>query len=396
MIIELHLLQSFPVSNLNRDDLGQPKTATFGGHLRARISSQSLKRAARFLMPSYDLDDSDIGVRTRLLVQKAAERLTESGRDGAESAGVVAAGLRELGFGYDAKKQTTQYLLFLGHKAPGTLAAYCDNEWDRLKAVADKAAEAEVKPRRQTKKAGENEGDGDKAGKARPKKGSKEYEEARRLLDATRAVDIACFGRMIADNADFNVQAAAQVAHALSTHAVVTEYDYFTAVDDFNPESETGAGMIGTFDFNAACYYRYANLDLTQLDANLDGDTALVGRAASAWLKAFIHAVPGGKQNVTAARTPPETLLAVVRERGAWNLANAFLEPVAGANLLADSTERLFGHFQRLRAFYRSFPLQASVAATVAGSRPDIADVTWADSDEDFVGAVLRATKAGA
>ncbi len=329
MIIELHLLQSFPVSNLNRDDLGQPKTATFGGHLRARISSQSLKRAARLLFKDYGLDQSDIGIRTRLIVDSTTAQLVEAGRDADEARRVVVAGLWKLGFGYDEAKKSTQYLLYVGRHAPEVLAGYCNTDWDKLKTEADAAAAAAAKKKAAKKEPGER--DSKPASKPKLLKGSLEFEAAKNLLSATRAVDIACFGRMIADNADFNVSAASQVAHALSTHAVVTEYDYFTAVDDLNPEGETGAGMIGTLDFNTACYYRYANLDLDQLQRNLDGDAALTGRTVSVWLKAFIDAVPGGKQNSTAALTPPQTLLAVIRDRGSWNLANAFLEPVTGA-----------------------------------------------------------------
>ncbi|MBO4164268.1 type I-E CRISPR-associated protein Cas7/Cse4/CasC [Micromonospora antibiotica] len=385
MIIELHLLQSFPVSNLNRDDVGQPKTATFGGQVRGRISSQSLKRAARLLFQRYGLAATETGVRTKRLVDKTALMLKEErGRDYDESVGVASSALLALGFGLDKRRNTlTEYLLFVGNQAVELLADYCDRDWNRL--AADAAARAKAAEKKKTDAADE------KKSKIKPDKQT--LEAAGRILDASRVVDVALFGRMIADNKDFNVNASSQVAHAISTHAVVNEYDYYTAVDDLQPQDESGADMIGTVDFNSACYYRYANLHLDQLGTNLRGDTDLVARATRAWLEAFIDAVPSGKQNSTAALTPPETLLVVVRDKGAWNLANAFLKPVTGHDLMVTSTQELFGHFNRLRRFYGEDDLRAVVAASIS------ADVTGLDAREvapsrhELVSRVLAATK---
>lgn len=349
MILELHLLQSFPVSNLNRDDLGQPKSATFGGVPRARISSQSLKRAARTLFTEHGLDATNVGSRTKRLVTATTEALAERGRDTEQAPQIVAAALHQLGFGVE-NTQLTEYLLFVGGDAVALLADFCEQNWDT---IADAVEEAQKSKKSSTQAI--------KIPKAKP---SKEVAAAaKRIFDATRAADIALFGRMIADNTDFNVDAASQVAHAISTHAVATEFDYYTAVDDLKREDELGADMIGTIDFNTACYYRYANLDLTQLGRNLHGDQELVSQAAQAWLGSFIHSTPGGKQTTTAARTMPETLLGTVRSGGAWNLANAFLRPVTGTDLLGSSTERLFSHFQSLRGFYGTAELH-----TVAGA----------------------------
>ena len=356
MILELHLLQSFPVSNLNRDDLGQPKSATFGGVPRARISSQSVKRAARQLFTEHGLHGADVGSRTKRLVSETAKVLTTRGRDEETAPGVVAAALHQLGFGVE-KTRLTQYLLFVGSDAVTLLADFCEDNWDPIVQAVDKAA-AENKS---TKDSASSPA---KISKVKP---SKEIQAAaKRIFDATRAADIAMFGRMIADNTDFNVAAASQVAHALSTHAVATEFDFYTAVDDLKRDDEPGADMIGTVDFNTACYYRYANLDLDQLRRNLEGDDELVARAAQAWLGAFVHATPGGKQPSTAARTMPETLLGTVRTRGAWNLANAFLRPVSGTDLLGASSERLFTHFQSLRGFYGSSELRAVAGAALS------------------------------
>ncbi|MER5457053.1 type I-E CRISPR-associated protein Cas7/Cse4/CasC [Micromonospora sp. NPDC002389] len=385
MIIELHLLQSFPVSNLNRDDVGQPKTATFGGQVRGRISSQSLKRAARLLFNRYGLRPDETGVRTKRLVEQAAGLLRdEHQRDFEEAVAVASSGLLALGFGLDKRRKTlSEYLLFVGTEAATLLAEYCERDWDRLAADAVDRAKAAEK-----KKADATE---EKTSKVKPDKAT--LDAAARILDASRVVDVALFGRMIADNKDFNVSAASQVAHAISTHAVVNEYDYYTAVDDLQPQDESGADMIGTVDFNSACYYRYANLHLDQLASNLSGDTELVARATRAWLEAFIDAVPSGKQNSTAALTPPETLLVVVRDRSAWNLANAFLKPVTGNDLMVTSTQQLFGHFNRLRRFYGEDDLRAVVAASITADVAGLDEREVAPSRHELVARVLAATK---
>ncbi|PZG41390.1 type I-E CRISPR-associated protein Cas7/Cse4/CasC [Spongiactinospora gelatinilytica] len=372
MITELHLLQSFPVSNLNRDDVGQPKTATFGGYVRGRISSQSLKRAARLLFDRYGLDRAEVGVRTKRLLDSVVAALHDKNPD--EARPIVIAALQQLGFGLDANKGLTEYLLFVGRESVERLADHCRDNWDKLQTFAEAKTEAQKK-------------------KIKPDRAAQA--EIRRILDASRAADIALFGRMIADNKDLNVDAASQVAHAISTHVVLTEFDFYTAVDDFKPEDESGADMLGTIDFNTACYYRYANVDLTQLAKNLQGDVDLAKRTARAWLLAFVNAVPGGKQNSMAARTMPDTLLGVVREHGAWNLANAFLNPITDADVMQASTTALVEHFGKLRGFYGDDQIRAAVAASVSGKISDVAGVQVVGSLNDFTTKVIDAGKYG-
>lgn len=246
--------------------------------------------------------------------------------------------------------------------------------WDTLEALA--SASSKPSKEKQTPKK-----------KAKPDKATQA--EVRRILDASRAADIALFGRMIADNKDLNVDAASQVAHAISIHVVATEFDFYTAVDDLKPQAESGADMLGTIDFNSACYYRYANVDLVQLAENLQGDLDLVQRTVRAWLLAFIHAVPSGKQNSTAARTMPDTLLGVVRDHGAWNLANAFLRPVVAEDIMADSTDRLLEHFAKLRGFYGAEHIRTVSAASVSGEIPAAEGVQVVTSLDAFAGAML-------
>jgi CRISPR system Cascade subunit CasC len=398
MLIELHLLQSFPVSNLNRDDIGQPKTVRFGGYTRGRISSQCLKRAARGLLPAYGLQESELGWRTKRLADAAAGLLTNQGRPPEDAAEIAEAGLESLGFAF--KNGLTQYLLYVGRPAADILAGYCDRDWDQLTAaIARKKKDAERKKRKKPDAdepedndsgAPTGEASGRRPAKVKPQGAA--AKEAQRLFDATRVADIALFGRMIADNTDFNITGACQVAHAISTHAIATEFDFYTALDDRKPTAEPGADMIGTVDFNAACYYRYANLDLGQLAENLPGDPDLASRGARAWLHAFIRAVPGAKQNSMAAPTVPEILLGVVRDAGSWSLANAFLRPVADtSDIMAASAEQLVRHFGQIRSFYGADQLRHVSYASLSGENPGLPEVHVANTAEDFVAGLLEA-----
>ncbi|MFE1080517.1 type I-E CRISPR-associated protein Cas7/Cse4/CasC [Nocardiopsis alba] len=397
MNIELHLLQSFPTSNLNRDDVGQPKSVTFGGVVRGRVSSQCLKRSARTLFPRYGLDQSELGERTKRLLLITARLLDDSSETDVpsdEARGIVQQALAWMGFAI-AEKDLTQYLFFLGPKAAEELAAYCREHWDdlieqgakrgKLQADLENAQEKLRQAERDDKKKARTQVDGykkklEKLDEVPAAKRKETKKAADRVLSAGRSVDIALFGRMIANNKDFNVDAASQVAHAFSTHAVATEFDFFTAVDDLKAneaDQDAGADMIGVVDFNAACYYRYANVDLDQLRRNLaEGSGAaqddteigkLVNRALEAWIRAFVNATPSGKQNSMAAHTRPDTLLMVAREHGSWNLANAFLKPVEGTAIMEDSTERLFTHFRKLREFYGDDEITKVAASSLSG-----------------------------
>jgi CRISPR system Cascade subunit CasC len=176
-----------------------------------------------------------------------------------------------------------------------------------------------------------------------------------KLLDGGKAADLALFGRMVADLPDANIDAASQVAHAISTNKVSMEFDYYTAVDDLKPEETEGAGMIGTVGFNSACFYRYANVDTEQLKTNLGGDEELAHKTLEAFLRACVAAVPTGKQNSMAAHNPPSFIFAVVRRSGLWNLANAFLKPISyspGGDLMENSLKALDGYWGRLSSVY--------------------------------------------
>ncbi|MCN9240669.1 type I-E CRISPR-associated protein Cas7/Cse4/CasC [Streptomyces sp. RY43-2] len=341
IFLDLHALQTVPPSNLNRDDTGAPKTAVYGGVPRARVSSQAWKRAIRaYFADEHLLDPAELGVRTKKVVELLADRI--EGLDGAvdrEAAlkladeTVKAAGFktevpkRKAG---QAKKNEdpdapapapeSKYLVFLSSRQLDGLAHLA------LQGAADITAFLKTK---------EN--------KAR----------AKEIADTRHSVDIALFGRMVADIADINVDAAVQVAHAISVHRVDNESDYYTAVDDENKDEETGAGMIGTVDFNSATLYRYAALGVHQLAANLgqglreeEPRTEPVRRAVEAFVHSFIASLPTGKINTFGHHTQPDAVVVKLRTTRPISFVSAFEDPIR-----SDAGGHVRGASDRLAAY---------------------------------------------
>lgn len=308
LFVEFHLIQNFAPSNLNRDDTGAPKDALFGGHRRARVSSQCFKRAIRLTARDHATIPAEFqGVRTKKLVQMIEERLAATSRDGARpriEAALSAAGLKVKDDG------RTEYLLFLGNKEVEGFAQLVREYWDELDSPA--ASGSEKKSKKEAKASAPAE----------------VVKKAKALLDGGKAVDVALFGRMLADLPEVNQDAACQVAHAISTHRVEREFDYFTAVDDKGDADETGAGMIGQVEFNSATFYRYAVIDVAKLVGNLQDDTELALAGLEAFTKAMAMAIPSGKQNTFAAHNLPAFVGVALRETSPINLANAFERPV--------------------------------------------------------------------
>jgi CRISPR system Cascade subunit CasC len=255
MIIELHILQNFAPSNLNRDDTGSPKDCDFGGYRRARISSQCLKRAIRQAFKEEELiNPSHLAKRTKRLVDEITRRLKEAGKSEEEARKAVKVLLN--GVKLTVKEDDkTQYLLFLGAGEIQALADLCITYWDELAKIVPQADEDGTKPKKgkDAKKAGAD---------ALP---AKIQQAVRKTLNGSRAADLALFGRMLADLPEQNINAASQVAHAISTNKVSMEFDFYTAVDDLRPDDNQGSDMLGTIEFNSACFYRYANVD-TELE----------------------------------------------------------------------------------------------------------------------------------
>jgi CRISPR system Cascade subunit CasC len=344
MLVELHIIQNFAPANLNRDDTGAPKDCEFGGVRRARISSQCLKRAVRTAFETQDLLPGEHRAkRTKRLRDELTERLVAAGRPRELAQAVAEAAITSAGLSVD-KEGRTQYLLFLGEREIASAAKVCLQHWD---ALAEGATTGE--PSEGTRPQGR---EAKRAARAALPEVRKAMEA---LLTGGKAADLALFGRMLADLPDRNIDAASQVAHAISTHQVSVEFDYFTAVDDLSPREETGAGMIGTVEFNSACYYRYANVDLDQLQKNLAGDVELARQTLDAFLRASVAAIPSGKQNSMAAQNPPSLVMSVVRKAGAWSLANAFVRPVRPQgedDLIAASVRALDRYWKGLTGMY--------------------------------------------
>lgn len=317
MIIELHMLQNFAPSNLNRDDTGTPKNSEFGGHRRARISSQCQKRAVRTLfarrLEELGLTKDDLAERTRLVVDECVKQLVQAGKPEDQARTVVSTLLS--GARLKLKDDKTEYLLFLGRREIAALRNLAMQHWDELASIAAPTTTPQGTRRSAKKEAAATVPDHIKKALIAQ-------------FDAGKAIDVALFGRMVADLAEINSDAACQVAHAISTNPVNIEFDYFTAVDDLRPKQEPGAGMIGTVEFNSACYYRYASVDMRQLTQNLHNDEEQAHKALRAFIQAMIEAVPTGKQNYFAAHNPPSLIAVVARESGQWNLVNAFAKPV--------------------------------------------------------------------
>ena len=323
--IEFHMIQSFPPANLNRDDTNMPKDCEFGGVRRARISSQCIKRSIR-LHPDFKkytgIAPAD---RSRRLIDPIQKALIKAGKKPEEALETASAFVSELLGGLDKLKESESYprskvLFYASKEETSAMAQALLDDWD----------------------------------KKDYKKLVKDY--VKQFSERTSAPDIALFGRMLADNPNLSMEASCQVAHAISTHRVNMEMDFFTAVDDLQQTEDAGAGMMGVTGFNAATFYRYAAIDWGQLVRNLGGNTDLAKNTVRGFLSAMAKAIPTGKQNAFAAQTPPSLILAVVREdEQAWSLVNAFEKPITtrgNQSILHQSAAALDNHWHELDMIY--------------------------------------------
>ena len=338
--VDIHIIQSLPPSCVNRDDSGSPKSAVYGGVRRLRVSSQSWKRATRLYFNDI-LDAKDVGVRTKRVVEVLAERITEDAPELADAAAelaekVFAAAKIKLAppRGKKDAPQESGYLLFLS-----------TSQIERLAGLAIASARGG---------------------------GALDAKTVKKIFKEAHAVDIALFGRMVADDTDLNVDAACQVAHAISTHAAENEYDFFTAVDDDKSRSEeedAGAGMMGTVEFSSATMYRYATVNLDMLVENLGDDDAAL-RALEVFIKGFCLSMPTGKQNTFANRTLPEAVVVSVRDDQPVSLVGAFEKPIRtneADGYLTRSVEALAEHARAIENNYGLKPLAGFVVALKGG-----------------------------
>ena len=364
MKIELHLLQNFPPSNLNRDDTGQPKDTDFGGVRRARVSSQCIKRSIRQSGPFERKFEDRIATRTKRVQAELVPRLVKAGHTEEDALALSAAVLDDL-LSWDAERGETKVLFYVGPEELDRLAELTHENADPISAA--------IQARRQRPESSKDKEEKDAIKKADAAIGSaaKKVGEAFKAerQGRVRSVDVALFGRMLAQVPGMNIDAASQVAHAVSTHALDQDFDFYTAVDDLKARDadadDKGAGMVGTTGFNSSCYYRYALVDAEKLARNLAegasgvtaADRALAVDVVAAFLEGAVEAIPTGKQNAFAAQTPPALVMAVVKDGTAapWSLANAFaspVEPTVSGGLVTGSVAKLDEHWDALVDMY--------------------------------------------
>lgn len=332
-IVDISILQTVPPSNVNRDDTGSPKTALYGGVRRARVSSQAWKRATRVAF-NETLDPATLGVRTKRVVELLAARI-ESGDSSIspERAGELAGqAFRAAGIKLSAPRASTKespkldeagYLVFLSGQQIALMANAA------IEVADSEHSEADLKT----------------AG-------------LKKLINSRHSIDIALFGRMVAEAPELNVEAAVQVAHAISVHPVENEFDYFTAVDDYKQEGDdAGAGMIGTVEFNSSTLYRYATVDVDRLSETL-GDTHATREAVETFVRAFATSMPTGKQNTFANRTLPDAIFVAIRDSQPVNLVGAF-EVAIESDRLAKASGRMLEHARQIDESFATNPVAA-------------------------------------
>ena len=340
--IQLHLLTSYPPSNLNRDDLGRPKTAIMGGKTRLRVSSQSLKRAWRTSDIFTEALNGHIGTRTKSMGVEAYQALKAKG----VAEGNAKAWAKQIAevFGKAKKANAAKPLEELEIEQ---LAHFSPEEKTAILVLTDKLAASNTAPT---------------------------SEDLILLQKNHTAADIAMFGRMLASSPAFNTEAAVQVAHAVTVHDVAVEDDYFTAVDDLNNGLEDlGAAHIGETEFGAGVFYLYICINRDLLQENL-GDKALADKAVAALVEAAAKVAPNGKQNSFASRAYSSYILAEKGDQQPRSLSVAFLKPVRGEDVLGKAIVEIENKRANMEKVYGkcSEAIKTMNAETGEGSLADI------------------------
>ena len=350
LYVDFHILQTVPPSCINRDDTGSPKTAVYGGVLRARVSSQAWKHAMRAAFAENAR--LDVGKRTKKVADLVKEQILALA-PAADADKLAKKALENAGIKFDEKSKkddtVTKALFFMSTA--------------QAKALAELAVE----------------GSADK----------KQYRDA---LKAAPSMDMALFGRMVADEPSLNYDAAAQVAHSISTHAVQNEYDYFTAVDDCQAEDNAGAGHLGTVEYNSSTLYRYATVNVMELAGQLG--TAQAAETVRAFGEAFLFSMPTGKQNTFANRTLPDAVYVTLREDQPVNLCGAFERavPRSAQGYAAPSKAALAQYAQQM---YSSFAEAPAQSFTVGSGLEELAPAQTAKAMLDALEKAVRDALAG-
>ncbi|MFI6995864.1 type I-E CRISPR-associated protein Cas7/Cse4/CasC [Nonomuraea wenchangensis] len=349
-ILEIHALQTVPPSCLNRDDTGTPKMAIYGGVRRARVSSQAWKRATRHSFHDL-LDPTELGIRTRRVVELLAEHIRKLDTSiGQADALILAAETIRVATGarIDVPKRREQSVTSeAGANLPPESRYLMFLSAHQLEGLAEIAVMANRSNFKDYFKS----------------KGIKD--QAKLIANTRHSIDIALFGRMIADGPDSSVDAAAQVAHAISVHRVDNEEDFYTAVDDYKgrDSEDVGAGMLGMVEFNSATLYRYAAVDVDLLGRNLgvglreiESAPDLLRRAVETFVQCFLMSMPTGRINTFGNHTLPDAVLVKLRDSRPINLVGAFEEPCHAdpetGGYMRQATEALVSYLFDIEASY--------------------------------------------
>ena len=346
LFLDIHAIQILPPSNVNRDDTGSPKTARFGGVTRARVSSQAWKKAMRDYFCKNG-QEFRLGIRTKRILNYVILRILEKGisSDRHEAQDKVAAVLENAGYKYSRKKQELDALYFFSNEQIDKLAEFTQNERYIKKYDTD----------------------------SEKKKIKKEIINL--LKEDTIEIDIALFGRMLAGTPLLKEDASSQVAHAISTHEVQTEYDYFIAKDDWVSDDD-GAAMIETNEFNSSTLYRYANVAVHEFLHQMKDDKELTARALRLYIEAFAKSMPSGKCNSYANQTFPQALLVILRDDRPISFVGAYENAVKAKNgYTEESVRRLFTEGRKADKFVH----------TPVASFCLLADDTWYPSEGEAV-----------
>lgn len=323
--VDLHVIQTLPPNNINRDDTGSPKTAKYGGVTRARVSSQSWKKAMRDYFKE-NINKDKLGIRTKDIVQSLADEIYVSNTGHSEEESLELAEKIFTEAGIATKDRKAKALFFLGSEQKKQLAIYGMNHEEKL-----------------------------------------DKKNILKILKSNQSIDIALFGRMVADSAELNEDASAQVAHAISTHAIIPEFDFFTAVDDLAHEDSAGAGMLGTVEYNSSTLYRYANVAVHELIRQLNGSKEATIEVLKLFIKSFVLSMPTGKINTFANQTLPNALIITIRPDRPVNLVNAFEQPVKSKDgNVVSSIEKLKAEYLKIGEFVE-IPISTFILGDIDG-----------------------------
>lgn len=339
LYVDIHVLQTIPSSNINRDDTGSPKTAIYGGTMRSRVSSQSWKRAVRLGFNADSKDEDWLkGYRTKRSADLLAKELMKlnDDLDFGDALKDAKDALSKMGLKFDKAKKSdpnddkdyeTKVLLFFSPGQLGKFAKYIQDH-DEI-----------------------------------------DKKDAMKILNDNQSLDLALFGRMVADDPELNVDASCQVAHAISTHEITPEFDYFTAVDDKQKDNESGSAMLGTLEYNSSTLYRYANVNVNELEHNLG--TTLAIKGLEEFIKNFALTMPTGHQNSYANKTNPQYLMVSIRKDTPVNLVSAFETPVRSRDgYIIKSIRKLEDEYKKMTKW-----VEAPVKTIIVTDEDEVSEV---------------------